>query len=397
MNKKLAPSRRKIIMAAPLDIIQASRKMKAFRFKAGRATSRQISPPHPLDTLDTEESFSDSETESFLDSSYNESISSVTTDESWCASSTSPSTTSYSWSPKNLRLVSLVPVVLTSCIATYSPKSLPNTPVSSSKLTQLLKDSQSTLLCESEKPQESTFSYTFPKTSKLSAWQAFLAFFINYSMRSAFQKDSGESFPEAAPKACSQTEDQDMEDHIGEELETFGGSAGEPCEVVFYRSKARNREHRVNSEFLKRYAMDCNARINGVLPINPDDLTTLLCRPSIRTFDEKHGLNRLSEISRDKLWNSVILPPRKDPCPRNVIDSDTYVFSPEETRRASIVSKYSTKLPWATHQSSMKPAGRFRTSACLKSNASPTLGHSTPQYTVKGWQNERWTPVLALG
>ncbi|GEQ70290.1 hypothetical protein JCM33374_g3966 [Metschnikowia sp. JCM 33374] len=387
-----------MMVAAPLDIIRTPRKTKGLRFKTNRLSPSRSSPPHPLDSLDTEESCSESESDSFLESSYNESISSVATSETTCGCS-SVTIGCCSWSPPNLRPVSLMPVVSTSCVATYSPKSQWSTPQTSSKLTELLRKSQNIGTAQSDPETKSTLPYAFPKSSKLSAWQAFSAFFINYSMRSGHQNDSGEGFPENNLISALQVPSKDSassEVHKSKELETFKKNQAEAQVVVFNKSKARNREYRVNSEFLKRYAMDCSARLNGVLPGSPQDVAVIICRPSLRKFNSEYGLNKISEMSRDKLWNSVILPPRSDCCPRNVIDSDNYVLCQEETEKSSIISKYSSQLPWATHQNSMKPAGRLRTSACLKSKTSSTLGPSFPQYTVRGWQNERWTPISVM-
>ncbi|OBA19395.1 hypothetical protein METBIDRAFT_13684 [Metschnikowia bicuspidata var. bicuspidata NRRL YB-4993] len=380
-------------MAAPLDIIKAPRKSKALRTKISCSGSSRNSPPHPLESSITEDALSDSEPESLLDSSYNESILSTVTSDTSCACSTT--TSCCSWSPTNLRSVSLLPVVLTSCVAAYTPRVVPKSRVSSSKLTELLRKAEPLESRKVGPAAKSALSYQIPKVSSLSPWQAFLALFINYSMRSESQKDSGERFPEGTSHGICLDSRQGKgigSTKADRELETFVESASEPCEPVMYKSKARNREYRVNSEFLKRYAMDCNARLKGVLPIFPEDVALLSCRPSLRKFDREHGLNRVSEMSRDKLWNSVVLPPRKDSCPRSVIDFENYLHSRDGARTASIVSKYSSRLPWATHHSSIKPAGRLRTSACVKSKTSPTLGHSIPQYTVKGWQNERWVP-----
>lgn len=117
------------------------------------------------------------------------------------------------------------------------------------------------------------------------------------------------------------------------------------------RRDGRKREVRTNPDFLRRYAIDRSARDKGILP--EEGLEFM--------FDE--AAVALSSLSRQKLWDCVVLPPRADVCPR-----------------------YDTKLIY-TANSPFQPKGVFKRAALL---SSAHLRATVAQYTVKGWVNGRW-------
>lgn len=376
-------------MSSPLNIMKATKRLRDSNIKAGRRPPRMRSPPHPLDSSDNEDHSSDSEADSVLDTSCSESISSAATSDTSCACATLSNDCIRN--PTTCRQSAVLSTVLVSSIAAVSLKPLLERQLSSIKLADLLKYSRASQTELANIPLRYRLSHKFPKVSNLSVWQAFLALFVNYPLRSGSQEDITDTFPgnDSMQTAYSDS----IDERTYKELETFAASDMETTQTNPSRAKARNREFRMNCNFLKRYALDCSARINKVLPTDPEDVELLVCHPLLRLFDAKHGLNRISEMSRDKLWDSVVLPPRTDSCPRTTINPDTYICLNNESRKTSIVSKIGRNVPWAAHRNFMKPAGRLVTSACLGNGSSPTLGKTYSQYTVKGWQNERWVPV----
>ncbi|KAK6465380.1 hypothetical protein DFJ63DRAFT_20500 [Scheffersomyces coipomensis] len=195
----------------------------------------------------------------------------------------------------------------------------------------------------------------------------------------------------------------------------------------------KNRDHRINSTFLRLYAMDYNARaitktlINQPLSNNTNDLNVFddddgidqYINDNLIEFHQKYNLYRISNISRDKLWKSVILAPRLDNSPLNHINCDDYVYVGDEeiteekdeekssessevdqrpviSRSYSLTRKQGNYLPWTTTSKtlnpvrSIKPAGILNNSCKLNHGLSPTSGFTKAQFTVKGWCNPRW-------
>lgn len=326
---------------------------------------RRPSSIHPLE--DTPES--DSEVESACELSYTESITSMASADSSCACS--PSSSCYSTSSLSLRPSASPPLVAKLFISVCSSPAA-SEPRTKSALTQLLQDSNSPRLLAAS-------------IESHAAWQLFLSLPLGLLGKGASGKDRGAT-------AIMPSEHVHSKSHE-EELQTFFETPLDAFEAAFSTTRARNREFRINSEFLRRYALDNTARVNGVLPFDIDDVRFMLQRKPLRDFDRKHGIMKYSELSRDKLWNSVILPPRSDPCPKCVIDCDQYSMCHDNHSSCSIITKHSQYIPWAAQYSSIRPAGELRTSKSIKSKVSPNLGSSKPQYTVKGWQSDRWVSI----
>lgn len=157
-----------------------------------------------------------------------------------------------------------------------------------------------------------------------------------------------------------------------QELVTFSLRA--PAHAALARSRQRNRECRINSAFLRRYALDYAARSQRLLPGTRADVAALVRRPALRRFDAAHGLLRVLTLARDKLWELVVLPPRTDAVPGRAVSYERYTYV--GGAGGLVTSKTGNYIPWAAHRPLMKPAGVLRTGGA--------------QYTIKGWCNERW-------
>lgn len=134
----------------------------------------------------------------------------------------------------------------------------------------------------------------------------------------------------------------------------------------------RPRHARLNSSFLHRYALDGCARRNGRLLLTElaGELELLLRLPGNRPFHQRHDLARISAMSREKLWQAVVLPQRADSAPGGVVDCGPY-----------------TRLGGALAASRLyRPAGGFPRPAL-----SSTSLLSRTQYTARGWTNLRWS------
>lgn len=164
--------------------------------------------------------------------------------------------------------------------------------------------------------------------------------------------------------------------------------------------KYKTRELRTNSRFLILYAFDMNARCNSMtLPNSPtqDELYKIIKHhPNIKKFHYKHNIRRISNMSREKLWNNVILPPRQDDSPELFIKSDPYIIYNDHNEldngldgHYSIVRKLGKYMPWAL-KPSIKPAGVLPNSKWVFNGQAPNSGITKTQFTVKGWCNPRW-------
>ena len=163
--------------------------------------------------------------------------------------------------------------------------------------------------------------------------------------------------------------------------------------------KYKTRELRTNSRFLILYAFDMNARSNSMtLPNLPsqDELYRIFkCHPNIKKFHYNHNIHRISNLSREKLWNNVILPPRQDDSPDLFIKGEQYILhndtneQPDCHCQYSIVRKLGKYMPWAI-KPSIKPAGVLPNSKWVFNGQAPNSGITKTQFTIKGWCNPRW-------
>lgn len=136
------------------------------------------------------------------------------------------------------------------------------------------------------------------------------------------------------------------------------------------------REVRVNSDFLRQYALDYCARIGGVLPMSDDidEIARLRQKPALKQFDAHHGLLRISALSKEKLWHSVVLEAREDARPHKAI-------VPSQT------GKPAAEAPLAL------PAGVLTSARHLHHTSDWCTMSTFTQYTRKGWCSERWATV----
>ncbi|VEU20312.1 DEKNAAC101106 [Brettanomyces naardenensis] len=167
---------------------------------------------------------------------------------------------------------------------------------------------------------------------------------------------------------------------------------------------AKPREPRINSEFLKFYALDYSCKLCDYLKISVDELDMYqqeFIDSGCRTIDEfldeyivseREGVDpqdvrnfrdglKLSLLSRDKLWRNVILPPRNDlsqPIKRHYIQE----AEGNGNNSSCLVRTRGKFMPWlniddfdSNGKKSIPPYGILANGA---------------QFTVKGWCNERW-------
>lgn len=149
------------------------------------------------------------------------------------------------------------------------------------------------------------------------------------------------------------------------------------------------REHRVNSLFLRLYAFDCDARDAQLFPssYSTEELSNVVNKTrGARQFHRRYNLFKISELSRDKLWNSVVLPPRDDAVPRTHVDYASYMYVGDKPRLKQHVSLQCSRLA----QCLAHPAGILCNGSSRHNGPSPGAGVSMPQYTKKGWCNPRW-------
>ncbi|KAI5968370.1 hypothetical protein CANMA_002361 [Candida margitis] len=181
-----------------------------------------------------------------------------------------------------------------------------------------------------------------------------------------------------------------------QELITFFEAKHDHDTIQEYtKSPFKNRDHRINSQFLRLYAYDYNARMNSrSLPnsLSQEELVSIIMdRPHLKPFHKKHNIYHISNLSREKLWNSVVLKPRLDKSPQQNIDYEDYICTDNDNKLtyASITRKHGKYLPWDL-KPSIKPAGVLPGGKWEFNGQAPNSGISKTQFTVKGWCNSRW-------
>ncbi|EGV62080.1 hypothetical protein PSN45_000795 [Yamadazyma tenuis] len=181
------------------------------------------------------------------------------------------------------------------------------------------------------------------------------------------------------------------------ELQTFKTTTATPTDSLWPGCRSsnnfRNRDDRINSSFLKLYAIDFQCRSTGLLPHSNHDPI----RPDQTQFHAQHNMHKLSARSRDKLWQSIILAPRSDTTPTPSIDHGNYVFvGGQKSSGNSLTMKHGDILPWShDNKPSLKPTGILKTCKPLVNGTNPNSGVSHCQYTIKGWSNTRWLECSA--
>lgn len=171
---------------------------------------------------------------------------------------------------------------------------------------------------------------------------------------------------------------------VHEVHECAPGDSVHPALELPRGNKYRGRDSRMNSSFLRLYAIDYGARWSHILPnsYTSRELTYVINRThASKKFHRRYNIISISNMSRDKLWDKVILPPRSDCAPRVCIDYSTYVYVGESN---------SKREPPVRSNSDAKAAGVLNSSRCFYNDQSPQAGNTKLQYTIKGWCNSRW-------
>lgn len=209
--------------------------------------------------------------------------------------------------------------------------------------------------------------------------------------------------PELENEVVNETDDPVDQDQVMQELTTFKSSGPHHCsnKLGLTRVKFKTREQRSNREFLRLYAFDHHARTKSrVLPnsMSPDEIKKIIKKhPHIKKFHYDYNIQRISNLSKDKLWSNVILPPRSDESPGLFIDGENYICIEEVDEDElslgySIVRKQGGYMPWVLKQS-IRPAGVLPKSKCIFNSEAPNSGVTNCQFTVKGWCNPRWVDI----
>lgn len=213
---------------------------------------------------------------------------------------------------------------------------------------------------------------------------------------------------------AEEPEDDEDEKSLHQELTTFECADSNDVEYDSLKTPScksfKNRDNRINSSFLRLYAFDYNARMNSkTLPntasfgsgdtnVNQTELFRLVAdKPQLLVFHHRYNVCRISNMSRDKLWNSVILPPRSDDSPLLGIDCNNYVFlgnADLDDIDYLLTRKSGNYLPWDSTllslRPTLKPAGILYNGKTKPNGMAPNSGFTKTQFTVKGWCNPRW-------
>jgi hypothetical protein len=188
------------------------------------------------------------------------------------------------------------------------------------------------------------------------------------------------------------------------ELTTFSISLPDQEHLDANVRHFRNRDSRINSTFLRLYALDYHARsISKTLPNDEEELYDCIERnPNLHDFHANFDLEYISGCSKNKLWSQVILPPRSDGCPPQSIDSCQYICLQQSvdqetngthmSESSSLIRQSGKCLPWQVLVPCLKPAGVLPMGKVLCNGLSPSSGVTKCQYTMKGWVNKRWVP-----
>ncbi|CUM47340.1 uncharacterized protein AC631_05373 [Debaryomyces fabryi] len=182
--------------------------------------------------------------------------------------------------------------------------------------------------------------------------------------------------------SCHEREDDSNLEGPQTHMCASGDSMRPPLELP-RGNEYRGRDSRMNSLFLRLYAIDYEARCRSILPTSYSsrELSYVINRSRVaKEFHRRFNIISVSNLSRDKLWDNVILPPRIDSSPGAYIDSSSYVYVGNE-------KKTDTR---DRHHYYNKPAGVLYNSRCFYNDQSPQAGNTKLQYTIKGWCNSRW-------
>lgn len=206
---------------------------------------------------------------------------------------------------------------------------------------------------------------------------------ITKEVESIKSEDSDESFDSFDSDSDLEETFEDLQHFHDIELTTFNES--QPQEIVHHITKVKNRDERINCNFLKLYAQDYSSRQKGYLP---QDHGNFIIDKNLQKFHQQYNIYKVSNASKDKLWQNIILPPRKDEMP-TVIDHKNYILVEGENTKTIVMN--GSHIPWM-NKKSIKPTGCE--GKYLINGLNPNSGITRTQYTVKGWVNKRWLPQV---
>lgn len=172
----------------------------------------------------------------------------------------------------------------------------------------------------------------------------------------------------------------------------------------------KSRECRLNSSFLRFFAIDSSIKLNYSNELLDNSIVDSyqyeFLNSEYKSLDEfvnnqvdniqsKHVL-KFSLLSRDKLWTNVVLPPRNDifcknsdrnnNSNKNCLRKSLYIKVRNEPKvNGSLVRENGTAMPWINMDDC-----KTLTKGCF--NPSGSLSNNI-QYTVKDWENVRWSCV----
>jgi len=171
----------------------------------------------------------------------------------------------------------------------------------------------------------------------------------------------------------------------------------------------KNREPRINSQFLRLYSYESNSRKKGILPevshMNEDEYSNQSINSSKYSKNSKSSTHEFAIHVREKLWQCVILPPREDLTltsykkPRYVYKND-YVSNSE---KIDMIGKNNEEdenngfVSLIRQKGDIKPWIKLEDEQQSKQKVLKPYGvlNNDVQFTVKGWCNERWLPKNA--
>ncbi|CAH6721170.1 hypothetical protein CLIB1444_05S05116 [[Candida] jaroonii] len=206
---------------------------------------------------------------------------------------------------------------------------------------------------------------------------------ITKEVESIKSEDSDESFDSYESEIELEENFDDLQHFHDIELTTFNET--QPQEIIHHITKVKNRDERINCNFLKLYAQDYSSRVKGYLP---QDHENFIIDKSLQKFHKKYNIYKVSNASKDKLWQNIILPPRLDEMPTD-IDHKDYVFVGNDRDNIKSIVMNGNNIPWM-NKKSIKPTGCD--GKYLINGSNPNSGITKTQYTVKGWVNKRWLP-----
>lgn len=198
-----------------------------------------------------------------------------------------------------------------------------------------------------------------------------------------------DALPEVS--SCHEDVDIDSDNEISDEEcevhECASGAYPHPALKLPRGPQYRGRDPRMNSTFLRLYAMDYDARCSSLLPCayTSRELSYVINQSrATKAFHRRYNIIRISDLSRDKLWDSVVLPPRVDEPPSMFIDLSNYIYVGDERKGPKVHFQDDRLMHYPN------AAGVLNTGKSYRNGDSPQAGKSRPQYTKKGWCNPRW-------